>query len=233
MYNNEKLEREITTNDYIYCDTCIAMSKGFESFVNKFGRIFKKHKKKIIIIADVYKELLSKAYIGNDSQKHFAEKAIEIINNNSDIFNVEIDNTTPCSAFADPKLLARLIENKAHSTQLLITRDNGLSIDAKRFNSLRSVDGKRIKVCYVNGEGDMNNFARCESFTNEQNIKYIEVEKIIEKPVVKIVKEKPSAIDTYVKPAVVAGFTYVVIYNRERIVNFVKNVFKEIRGAIA
>lgn len=233
MLNRDELEKEIIRNDYIYCDTCIALSKGFELFVNKMGFLFKKHKKKIIIISDVYQELLNKAFIGDDEQKAMAYKAIEIINNNAEIFEIETDESINKSAFADPKLLARLIENKAQSTQMLITRDHGLSVDAKKFNNLNSINGKQIKVCYVNENGYMNEFNKYEESNDIQNVKYVEVEKIVEKPVIKVVTEKPSVIDSYVKPMFVAGITYLILDKKEVIIGFINKSYKELRKAIA
>lgn len=223
MYNKEKLEKEITTNDYIYCDTCIAMSKGFEHFIDKFAGIFKKHKKKMIIIPDVYQELLYKAVFGDESEKHFASRAVDLINSNIEIFDVEDGSKLNKHTFADPKLLARLIENKANSSQMLITKDGDLSLDANRFNSFSSINGKPIKVCYVNKYGDMNRFGNGESQEPKQKVEYIEVEKIVEKPVIKYVKEKPSFMDAYAKPAGAAIATYVIINNRKKIYAFINN----------
>lgn len=233
MYNKEELEKIIKINNLIYCDTNIAMSEGFEYFVKKFGHLFKRHKKKMIIIADVYQELLSKAFIGDDKQKRLAIKAVETINGNSEIFEVETKDKISRQAFADPKLLARLIENKANTTQLLITRDRGLSIDAKKFNSLNSVDGKQISVCYVNEYGNMKKFTRCEPSDNKPNVDYVTVEKVIEKPVIKVVKEKPSFMNTYIKPVCIAGITYVILDNKEVIAEFVKETFEGIKKAVA
>lgn len=228
MYNKEKFEREIVCNEKIYGDTNIAMSKGFSSFIENYKSLFRKHKKKIIIITDVYQELLDKSLFGNESEIQSASKGLEIINQNIDIFEIEDGKKISGKVFADPKLLARLIENEASYTQMLITRDGDLSVDAKRLNLLNSVNGKPIKVCYINKQGEINRFKRCEVPEPKQEIRYIEVERVVEKPIVKIVKEKPSELDTVVKPILIgtaAGISSsLIISNRKKICQFINNV---------
>ena len=221
MNKNEKFKNAILKYDLIYCDTCIAMHKEFENFVNRFGGIFKKHRKKITIIQEVYNELNKFASIGSDSQKYYATKAIELINSNSGIFEIENKKAANNLLMADSKLLSRLIDNMIGKSQMLLTNDGGLASDAKDFNSLYSVNGKPIGIYRINQYGEVSEFKNNNVQEPKQEIKYIE--KVVEKPVIKYVKEKSSPIDTLLKPALSIIGTYLVINNKDKLISLVND----------
>ena len=56
-------------------------------------------------------------------------------------------------AFADSELLSRLTKEKTEFSQLLITNDKKLSVDAYSLNNLNSCLGKKISVCYISKNG--------------------------------------------------------------------------------
>ena len=56
-------------------------------------------------------------------------------------------------AFADSELLSRLTKGKIEFSQLLITNDKKLSVDAYSLNNLNSCFGEKISVCYISKNG--------------------------------------------------------------------------------
>lgn len=60
------------------------------------------------------------------------------------------------SAFADSELLSRITKDKSKHSQLLITNDKNLSVDAYKLNKLYSCKGKKIMVCFIDNLGQLN-----------------------------------------------------------------------------
>lgn len=57
--------------------------------------------------------------------------------------------------FADKELLATIMNNRSSRSQMLITNDKNLAIDAYKINNLKSVNGGVVYVCYIDEEGEL------------------------------------------------------------------------------
>ena len=88
--------------------------------------------------------------------------ASNVIAEYKDIFIIEpghVSDEEAFKAFADRAILSRLTSNSGDTSQLLITNDKNLARDAFNINNLGSCRSHRIKVCYLNNDG---NLCRCE-----------------------------------------------------------------------
>lgn len=79
--------------------------------------------------------------------------------NDSNLFIFEdkdLKQSEVSSAFADSELLSRITKDKSKHSQLLITNDKNLSVDAYKLNKLYSCKGKKIMVCFIDNLGQLN-----------------------------------------------------------------------------
>ena len=96
--------------------------------------------------------------LDNEEKSDRALRAITLIKNHQDIFDVEISPASEkeiSTAFADPEILNSINKGRLHRVQVLITNDNNLNGDAQRLNDLRSCSGKQVYVVYLDATGSM------------------------------------------------------------------------------
>lgn len=213
--NNEYIKQQIETNELIYIDTCSLLDiDRLNNFLKGVRTILIENKKKIIVHYSVLEELYKFRFASNEVKRNQANDAIDIILNNSDIFIIEsnpnINNETEC--FADLKLLTTLFERRRNHKQLLISNDNALTTDAFNFNSIESVRGNRINVCYLNHYGNMNR-CKCVKEKTDRKLQLKNSDDITEEPKIivekEVVKEELPTLKKYGIPTIsllVGGF---------------------------
>jgi len=149
-------------SDIIYIDTCSLMqSENTENVIEAIRPYLLAVNKKILITAPVSHELMKQKIRKKEPTVHLAEKAYEIIEKYSDVFTLEdCENSKKeiFAAFADPTLIARMTVNKEHHSQLLITNDKKLSVDALNINTLKSCKGKPVNVYSISESGELEEF---------------------------------------------------------------------------
>lgn len=154
------IEYLLNNNDVIYIDTSSVMfTKEFKGFIECNRDKFIKMNKRITITREVCLEII-KHYMSTIEEKHNKAKIVlSIMKQFQEIFIIEGDtfNTEEIQkAFADSELLARITKTKPQYRQLLITNDKNLSIDVDSLNGLNSCKGKKIMVCYIDENGNLN-----------------------------------------------------------------------------
>lgn len=154
------IEYLLSNNDIIYIDTSSVMfTKEFRRFIECNYNMFINLNKRLTITREVCLEIV-KHYMSTFEEKYDkAKMVLSILKQFQEIFIIEGDtfNTEEIQkAFADSELLARITKTKPQYRQLLITNDKGLSIDADSLNGLNLCKGKRIMVCYIDENGNLN-----------------------------------------------------------------------------
>lgn len=162
MKTQESVYVLLAENDIIYIDTCSLMqSENTESVIEEIRPYLLAVNKKILITAPVSHELMKHRIRKKEQTVHLVEKAYEIIEEYSDVFTLEDCESSKkeiFAAFADPSLIARMTLSKDHSSQLLITNDKKLSVDALNINTLKSCKGKPVTVYSITDSGELEEF---------------------------------------------------------------------------
>lgn len=223
--NTEYIQKQVNINDLIYIDTCSLLDTNrLENFINNSKEYFIESNKKIRIHNAVLNELAKFRCSSTLSKKEQAEKALDIIADNKDLFIVENEDKTCCDQFADPKLLETLLKRRRVYKQLLISNDKDLTYDAYSFNNLESFYGNKINVCYLNSAGYLK-MCDCvrQSYTdNSVILEPVIQEKIVEKTVT--VKEKMDSGKKYVIPLITFCSGVAIGTFRKPIMNAIKGI---------
>ena len=146
--------RDLLRNYQVYIDTSALMNTDrLQLLVDNIEKDITL-RKKIIILANVYQELMdfSKGY--NNDKRILANYALDIISN-SNVFVVNPEFKRKRKPFADPKILTTLIENKIEKPKIIITFDKSLAIDANNLNDLKCMNGNEIKVLTISEDGEL------------------------------------------------------------------------------
>ena len=140
-------------NEIIYIDTCSLMRYSvLDKILAEARPILLDKNKKIIVPKSVYLELLKHQICNDVNRQQLAEQAWDLLKKYNDVFVLEDTDASKqemYQAFADADLISKMTVNKANYSQLLITNDKKLSMDALNINDLKSCRGKPIKVCSV------------------------------------------------------------------------------------
>lgn len=149
----------LSRNDRIYIDTSSVMTvQNFEKFINHYADMFISYQRQIIVPKTVCLELLRHANSANEDKKIKAKKAIQILLTYQELFILEgimEQGDTIEDGFADSELLSIITRDKMKFTQLLITNDKKLSVDAYQMNRLQSCYGQGIMVCFISDNGEL------------------------------------------------------------------------------
>lgn len=162
MANDNTYLKATMANSETIIDTASLMEPGFESFMRKNAETLLASGFKIIISRDVRMELIKLISGSNMIKASLALHASNVIAEYKDIFIIEpghVSDEEAFKAFADRAILSRLTSNSGDTSQLLITNDKNLARDAFNINNLGSCRSHRIKVCYLNNNG---NLCRCD-----------------------------------------------------------------------
>lgn len=163
MTNTEYTETMVRSNERIYIDTATLMDvDGMKLFIENSKGCLQDAKRKIIVPNSVCSELARHLESDNPIKRELSMKAIGMISENSEIFQVECTPMTEeeiAKAFADAHLLSELTLHKSDCDQLLITNDMNLSSDAYSLNQQQSCKGHRIMVCFINRLGELHRCA--------------------------------------------------------------------------
>ena len=199
MTNTEYTESMVRFNERIYIDTATLMDvEGMELFIEKNKGFLRDADRKLIVPKSVCSELARHLESEYPTKRDLAMKAIGIISENSDIFQVECTPMTDeeiAKAFADAHLLSELTIHKSDCDQLLITNDKRLSSDAYGLNQQQSCKGHRIMVCFINRLGELH---RC-SCVAVANVAKFDKEIIPEETASALNKTTTNADDIYVE----------------------------------
>lgn len=219
------MEKQIQSNELIWIDTSTIMDiENFKLFITKIRPLLLKKKKMIIIPISVKNELLKHKNSDNQKKKNLAIRGLELINQYKDIFQYDQTiNNLANDNFADKNILLLIINNKTEASQLLISNDKGLTSDAYKFNDTKSYNGRKINVCYINRNG---NLQMCDCVKN----KVQEIEKNVQKdnvaPIqIEVTKDK-TFLERYGLPVgvLIGSFTTYVVCNRKNIFNSLKQL---------
>ena len=157
MTNIEYVNALLSINDVIYIDTSSLMNvQELSKFLDSYQQCFIKHNKKIIVTREVCLEIVKHLSSKIESKQFKAQRVIDLFKEFRDVFIFEdqnLNNLDAEKAFADSELLSRLTKGKTEFSQLLITNDKKLSVDAYSLNNLNSCFGKKISVCYISKNG--------------------------------------------------------------------------------
>lgn len=154
MTYENTIKRMIEQNEYIYMDTCCFMKyKQFYRFIETANKYLKLYKKKIIVIGKVHDELKYFTRSEYFDLKFYSTKALDYIYKNRDIF--EIENNDSKDRFADKKFQLILLDNRSKHRQLLISNDLKLTKDVYNFNTIQSVRGFPIELCFIDNDGKL------------------------------------------------------------------------------
>ena len=128
-------------------------------FLVQYQDIFGSLDKKIIVTREVCLEIVRHLSSKNIEKQEKAKSVILLFKNYSNLFIFEdkdLKQSEVSSAFADSELLSRITKDKSKHSQLLITNDKNLSVDAYKLNKLYSCKGKKIMVCFIDNLGQLN-----------------------------------------------------------------------------
>ena len=157
MTNLEYVNSLIRFNDIIYIDTSSLMNvQDLRMFLDNYQQYLIKYNKKIIVTREVCLEIVKHLSSKIESKQFKAQRVIDLFKEFRDVFIFEdqnLNNLDAEKAFADSELLSRLTMGKTEFSQLLITNDKKLSVDAYNLNNLNSCFGKKISVCYISKNG--------------------------------------------------------------------------------
>lgn len=172
------IQQQISTNEIIYIDTCSLMDPDrLNGFLEHAKPLLLKEGKKITIHNCVMEELFKLQISSNLSKRNQANKALDVIYQNHDIFEIIPNDCDESSEyFADKELLKEIFEKRRNHTILLISNDHYLTSDAYNFNKVESVNGNKIHVCYLNHYGDLN-ICDCVKENRQDLTKNEEIEK--------------------------------------------------------
>lgn len=160
MTNREYVEDLLALNERIYIDTSSLMNDTeLGRFLVQYQDIFEALNKKIIVTREVCLEIVRHLSSKNIEKQEKAKSVILLFKNYSNLFIFEdkdLKQSEVSSAFADSELLSRITKDKSKHSQLLITNDKNLSVDAYKLNKLYSCKGKKIMVCFIDNLGQLN-----------------------------------------------------------------------------
>lgn len=160
MTNREYVEDLLALNEKIYIDTSSLMNDTeLGRFLVQYQDIFEALNKKIIVTREVCLEIVRHLSSKNIEKQDKAKSVILLFKNYSNLFIFEdkdLKQSEVSSAFADSELLSRITKDKSKHSQLLITNDKNLSVDAYKLNKLYSCKGKKIMVCFIDNLGQLN-----------------------------------------------------------------------------
>lgn len=160
MTNREYIEDLLALNEKIYIDTSSLMNDTeLGRFLVQYQDIFEALNKKIIVTREVCLEIVRHLSSKNIEKQEKAKSVILLFKNYSNLFIFEdkdLKQSEVSSAFADSELLSRITKDKSKHSQLLITNDKNLSVDAYKLNKLYSCKGKKIMVCFIDNLGQLN-----------------------------------------------------------------------------
>lgn len=160
MTNREYVEDLLALNEKIYIDTSSLMNDTeLCRFLVQYQDIFGSLDKKIIVTREVCLEIVRHLSSKNIEKQEKAKSVILLFKNYSNLFIFEdkdLKQSEVSSAFADSELLSRITKDKSKHSQLLITNDKNLSVDAYKLNKLYSCKGKKIMVCFIDNLGQLN-----------------------------------------------------------------------------
>lgn len=160
MTNREYVEDLLALNEKIYIDTSSLMNDTeLGRFLVQYQDIFEALNKKIIVTREVCLEIVRHLSSKNFEKQEKAKSVILLFKNYSNLFIFEdkdLKQSEVSSAFADSELLSRITKDKSKHSQLLITNDKNLSVDAYKLNKLYSCKGKKIMVCFIDNLGQLN-----------------------------------------------------------------------------
>ena len=160
MTNREYVEDLLALNEKIYIDTSSLMNDTeLGRFLVQYQDIFGSLDKKIIVTREVCLEIVRHLSSKSIEKQEKAKSVILLFKNYSNLFIFEdkdLKQSEVSSAFADSELLSRITKDKSKHSQLLITNDKNLSVDAYKLNKLYSCKGKKIMVCFIDNLGQLN-----------------------------------------------------------------------------
>ena len=160
MTNREYVEDLLALNEKIYIDTSSLMNDTeLGRFLVQYQDNFEALNKKIIVTREVCLEIVRHLSSKNIEKQEKAKSVILLFKNYSNLFIFEdkdLKQSEVSSAFADSELLSRITKDKSKHSQLLITNDKNLSVDAYKLNKLYSCKGKKIMVCFIDNLGQLN-----------------------------------------------------------------------------
>lgn len=160
MTNREYVEDLLALNEKIYIDTSSLMNDTeLGRFLVQYQDIFEALNKKIIVTREVCLEIVRHLSSKNIEKQEKAKSVILLFKNYSNLFIFEdkdLKQSEVSSAFADSELLSRITKDKSKHSQLLITNDKNLSVDAYKLNKLYCCKGKKIMVCFIDNLGQLN-----------------------------------------------------------------------------
>lgn len=160
MTNREYVEDLLALNEKIYIDTSSLMNDTeLGRVLVQYQDIFEALNKKIIVTREVCLEIVRHLSLKNIEKQEKAKSVILLFKNYSNLFIFEdkdLKQSEVSSAFADSELLSRITKDKSKHSQLLITNDKNLSVDAYKLNKLYSCKGKKIMVCFIDNLGQLN-----------------------------------------------------------------------------
>jgi len=160
MTNREYVEDLLALNEKIYIDTSSLMNDTeLGRFLVQYQDIFEALNKIIIVTREVCLEIVRHLSLKNIEKQEKAKSVILLFKNYSNLFIFEdkdLKQSEVSSAFADSELLSRITKDKSKHSQLLITNDKNLSVDAYKLNKLYSCKGKKIMVCFIDNLGQLN-----------------------------------------------------------------------------
>jgi len=155
MYYENYLSYVLAHNDLIYVDTSTLMNAdSMKIFLERNEDEFIVRNKKMIVTQWVQKELSKHVCSDNEIKRNQARFAFLLLEQFEDIFILEDENAmADIATFADSDLLSKLTLNKATATQVLITYDRALALDAYNLNDQGSNKGGKVMVCHINRAG--------------------------------------------------------------------------------
>lgn len=160
MTNREYVKDLLALNEKIYIDTSSLMNDTeLGRFLVQYQDIFEALNKKIIVTREVCLEIVRHLSSKNIEKQEKAKSVILLFKNYSNLFIFEdkdLKQSEVSSAFADSELLSRITKDKSKHSQLLITNDKNLSVDAYKLDKLYSCKGKKIMVCFIDNLGQLN-----------------------------------------------------------------------------
>lgn len=190
---NDCYEKDLEIiNKERYIDTSSIMNYvSLQKYIDKNKSKLISNKIKIIVCKEVYDELHKHIRQGDRKKHKLASKGLEIINNNIEIFELRscCENKNVKNSFADKSSLALMLDNRTNKSQMLITNDADLALDAYGLKKLKSVYGGAIFVKYIDKNGELKDHLVIEDskdiYINNWHNSDIETERIINKDFIK------------------------------------------------
>ena len=175
-----------------YIDTCaIVNHKKLSKLVENKEKMIE-NGIKLYVINPVYQELNRLLYKTDESLARDAKIGLNIIQYNSDLFEIEglnermdIDH-----AFADPDFY-QMFSKSMITSQLYITDDKKSAHDVNNHNFTWSFSNKQIYICSIDENGELVKSDGIDDSAPEPKVVY--VDRIIEKEVSKTVPKSQSS----------------------------------------